>query len=93
MSRSKKKFVSLSALALMVVSFALPSTAEARRWRRGVRVVAPRVVVAAPVRRAPVVYAPVRRSVVGYPYGYRYGVGYRGGVNVFAPGVGVSIGF
>lgn len=90
-----KKHLTIAVLGLLAAAFALPSTAEARRYRRAVRVVTPRVVVAAPVRRAPVVYAaPVRRSYVGYGYGYggRYGVGY-GGVRVAAPGVGISIGF
>lgn len=88
---TKKKFLALSVLALLAVAFAMPSTAEARRFRRAVRVVTPRVVVAAPVRRVPVVYAaPVRRSY--YSYGRGYGVGY-GGVHIAAPGVGIAIGF
>lgn len=68
MSRINKKYLVAGVAALLAVGFALPSDAEARRYRRVVRhayrpavvVAAPRVVVARPyVRRSVVVSRPV----------------------------------
>ncbi|TWT99306.1 hypothetical protein Pla108_02410 [Botrimarina colliarenosi] len=82
MFRPSARFA-LALLALVALGLALPSHAEARRYRTIVRR-AP-VVYAAPVvvRRAPVV---VRAPYVGV------GVGY-GRVRVAAPGVGVYLGW
>lgn len=92
MTRSKTLAV-VSAVAMLVATFAVPTDAEARRYRRG-------------VVRGPVIYSPpvvVRRAPAVYRSGYRapyasygrYGYGYGGfgGVRVGAPGVGVYVGW